>query len=101
MKAFFAALFLIVSVSSFANDEKLIKACKGAAIDVLQERAERIGDVMDVESIRVDDVDDRIYNPYKYVWFSGKTVNSGKEIIVLMQKRIGKLCHYRLTEITE
>ncbi|WPU64179.1 hypothetical protein [Peredibacter starrii] len=92
MKFVLIALALTFSVSSFAKHEKLIKACEGAAIDILQERAEKLGDEMIVESIKVDEVDARALNPFKYVWFKGNTVKTGEEIILLMQKPIGGEC---------
>ena len=101
MKFALIAIALTFSMSSFAKHEKLIQACKGAAIDILQERAEKLGDVMDVESIRVDEVDARAYNPFKYVWFVGKTVKTGEEIILLMQKRVGGECESYQTFYTK
>lgn len=92
MKTIFAMLVLTFSVSSFAKNEALIKACKEPAAQIMKEAAEYIGEELDMETVRVDEVDARVLNPLKYVWFKANTVGTNEEFSVVMVKPLGKDC---------
>ena len=71
-----------------------VKECFLPAVEKLKKRAEAKEAVLKKETIKVEEVDARWYNPSKYVWFSAKieTPEGIEKITVLMQKPLRGKC---------
>lgn len=94
MKAFIMLAIFSFSASSFAmSTERLIRLCQPAGIEKLKFQAERLGSSLDRKSVRECGVDNRMFNPSKYVWFCGKTVSGKKLESELTQKSVGMDCY--------
>ncbi len=67
-----------------------VAECRKAAVKKLGLQAQARGYVLDKSSVRVTEIDDRFYNPFKYVWFAGQASNGKEEITLqkLTQKNI-------------
>ncbi len=66
-----------------------VEECKKAATEKLREIAKFNNFILDENTITVSNVDDRWYNPCKYVWFSAsvkKSDGSSEIISTLTQK---------------
>jgi hypothetical protein len=55
---------------------KYVEECKVVAIAKLKDAAVREGAILDESSVRIIELDDRWYNPSKYVWFVGEQVHA-------------------------
>ncbi|HEX4925064.1 MAG TPA: hypothetical protein VFV50_13305 [Bdellovibrionales bacterium] len=94
MKSFMlAALAALTLSSASANDApqypKYVAECREAAIAKMKSSAEFHGGKLDEASVKVSAIDDRLLNPYKYVWFTGVVRfpnGSVKELSALTQK---------------
>lgn len=61
---------LIYSSSAFAiSNEKLVNKCLDVGKTKVARRAEAWGCKVDLNQIEVQDIDNRWYNPSKYVWY--------------------------------
>lgn len=71
-----------------------VKECFMPAVQKLQKRADALGAVLKKETIKVEEIDARWYNPSKYVWFSAQieTPEGIEKITVLMQKPMRGKC---------
>lgn len=71
-----------------------VRECFPEAVKKLKAKAEAQKGILRKETIKVDEVDNRWYNPSKYVWFSAKieTTEGLEKITVLMQKPLGGKC---------
>lgn len=66
-----AVLFaFILSLPAFAQPS-YVKECRKAALSKLEYKAQAQGGVLDERTVAVSYIDDRWYNPSKYVWFAG------------------------------
>lgn len=75
MKAFIALTLMFVSCVSFAaSDNQLIQACATAGHEKLKAEASAHDCILDSRSVRVTGIDNRFYNPSKYVWFSARAI---------------------------
>ncbi|WP_413287665.1 hypothetical protein [Bdellovibrio sp. HCB337] len=55
--------------SSNADLPSYVEGCKKVAILKLEAQAAKYGATLDLETVQVADIDDRVLNPWKYVWF--------------------------------
>ncbi|NBV49844.1 hypothetical protein EBR78_01345 [bacterium] len=71
-----------------------VRECFPRAIEKLKAKAEAKNALLKKESIQIEEIDDRWYNPSKYVWFSAKieTPDGVEKITVLVQKPLGGAC---------
>lgn len=75
--------------ASTPNYPKYVEECKKPALEKLKSIAEINGFVLDEKSVTISSIDDRWYNPSKYVWFSAvvKKSDGNTDVIqVLTQK---------------
>lgn len=94
MKSIFVSLMMVLSVAAAVaangvQPSKYAGQCQAAGIAKLEAQAAAYNAVLDASTVQVTEVDDRAWNPYKYVWFgavahteNGDTV----ELEVLTQK---------------
>jgi hypothetical protein len=73
---------------------RFVRECFAGAVEKLKQRAKAKEAVLKKETIAVDEIDARWYNPSKYVWFSAKieTPEGLEKITVLMQKPLKGAC---------
>ncbi len=69
-------VLMMLSVSAAGAEDmnkypSYVTECKVAATAKLKSKAAFHGGVLDESSVVVSGIDDRIYNPSKYVWFKG------------------------------
>lgn len=88
---------LTPNIKRIAEEEvypPFVKECFMPAVQKLQKRADALGAVLKKETIKVEEVDARWYNPTKYVWFSAQieTPEGIEKITVLMQKPMRGKC---------
>lgn len=71
-----------------------VRECFVAAVEKLKKRAAAKEAVLKKETIKVEEVDDRWYNPSKYVWFSAviETPEGVEKVTVMMQKPFRGAC---------
>lgn len=71
-----------------------VRECFAEAVQKLKSRAEAKKGILRKETIKVEEIDNRWYNPSKYVWFAAKieTPEGLEKITVLMQKPLGGKC---------
>jgi hypothetical protein len=58
-----------------------VNECSLAALNKIQYKAASQRAVLDESSLAVSEVDDRFYNPSKYVWFSAKATQEDGTVI--------------------
>lgn len=100
MKTVLMSLAIVLGASAaFASNSQNLPAyvaeCRQAAIAKLQNEAANNGATLDLSSVQVSEVDDRGWNPYKYVWFTavGRGANNVEvSLEVLTQKGPFKKC---------
>ncbi len=72
-KLFFLLSVLSISTSSFAiSDEYLAKFCLEVGKEKIQYQANAYGCQVDLNETYVSDIDNRWYNPSKYIWYAVK-----------------------------
>lgn len=94
MKSILVSLMMVLNASAAmaANGVQVPKyasQCQVAAIAKLEAQAASYNAVLDASTVQVTEVDDRAWNPYKYVWFGAvaHTANGDTvELEVLTQK---------------
>lgn len=71
-----------------------VRECFPKAIEKLKAKAEAKNAILKKETIQIEEIDDRWYNPSKYVWFSAKveTPDGVEKITVLVQKPLMGAC---------
>ncbi|MBX3040470.1 MAG: hypothetical protein KF789_07190 [Bdellovibrionaceae bacterium] len=73
MKTIPALLVLSSASSAFAiSNAGLIEACKTEGVRQVVEQAAAYGCSADPRTVQVSEIDNRFYNPSKYIWFTGK-----------------------------
>ena len=65
------------------SDKKFVQECAAAGEKNLQAQAEREGLNYEEKSLEVTEVDDRVYNPFKYVWVKAKAKKASGQVVVL------------------
>lgn len=84
MKSFVFVSLLLGSSSAYAiSNDRLVAACRGAGAQKLNAEAEANGCRLDPRSLRVTGIDNRFYNPSKYVWYSGQALCSGGRVLTV------------------
>jgi hypothetical protein len=67
---FFALTTIVFSTSAFAiSDEALANKCLDVGKNKVAKQAEAYGCKIDLSKIEVQEIDNRFYNPSKYVWY--------------------------------
>lgn len=87
------ALVLMASTNAFAvTDDELISACLKTGIEKLKMHADVGRCKMNVEEVEASAIDNRWYNPNKYVWYAAIiTCDSGEfELEKMVQYYAGK-----------
>lgn len=86
--------FIIVSFASQAfaiSDETLVQRCLDVGQQKVASQAAAWGCVADVKNVEVQNIDNRWYNPVKYVWYQVRgECNGYTEVIQLVQYYKGK-----------
>jgi hypothetical protein len=78
------ALSFLAQASAFADDlPSYVKECQVVATETFKEEATGQKLTLQEETIRVDSIDDRWYNPDKYVWFKADAVSESGQVFVL------------------
>lgn len=74
----------MVSTSAFAiSDEKLVNKCAEKASSKILSRMNGLNQCSFIkESLAGNDIDNRFYNPSKYVWYTGKIECAGTESVI-------------------
>lgn len=85
MKFLFIALVLSFASSAFAiPNQKLVEACTKKATQKILDRSTG-GCSIDLEDLKVDAIDNRLFNPSKYIWFSApETCHQDVSLIKVM-----------------
>ncbi|MBY0315589.1 MAG: hypothetical protein K2Q26_08725 [Bdellovibrionales bacterium] len=89
----FAVLFLMsfASQAYAISDETLVQRCLEVGRQKVAAQAEAWGCVADVKNVEVQKIDNRWYNPVKYVWYQVRgECNGYSEVIQLVQYYKGK-----------
>jgi hypothetical protein len=70
------------------NYPAFVRECLPEAVQKLNRKAEAKKAILRKETIKVDEIDNRWYNPSKYVWFIAniETADGIESITVMMQK---------------
>lgn len=95
MKKMIFSSVLFLSSSAFAiSNEALVKACSEKGVAKVVTQAESYGCTIDASQITVSNIDNRWYNPSKYLWFHVEAVcpNGHTSIQKLVQYYRGE-CH--------
>lgn len=75
----------VISTSAFAiSDEVLANKCLEAGKAKVADQAEAYGCKVDLSKIEVQDIDNRFYNPSKYVWYQVIGACNGYDRVVKM-----------------
>lgn len=88
-------ILILVTTFSFGafaiTNEELAKVCLDRGITKVSEQAAAYGCSIDISKIEVQDIDNRWYNPSKYIWYQvmGECNNSDR-VIKLVQYYNGK-----------
>lgn len=86
MKLLISLLVIFATAPAFAlNDRALVAACQNAGLRQLETQAQSDGCRLDVRTVRVTGIDNRFYNPSKYVWFAGRAVCAGGRSSVIQK----------------
>jgi len=90
--SFFMFYVLIFSSSAFAiSNEELANKCLDVGKTKVAAQAEAYGCKVDLNQIEVQDIDNRWYNPSKYVWYQVTGECNGYDRVVkLVQYYNGK-----------
>lgn len=75
-----------------SSTKKLIESCREVGIAKVVSQAKSYNLKVNPKNVKVCDVDNRLTNPSKYVWFCAVTTGGEKEIQVLTQKSIFRDC---------
>jgi len=83
MKKVFFLIFLVNSVFAniYISDDELISECTDTGVKAVMEQAKSFDCDVKEDEIKVVDIDNRWYNPHKYLWFSAPTDCGDKEKI--------------------
>lgn len=83
---------IVFSTSAFAiSDGALASKCLEAGKTKIAEQAEAYGCKVDLNKVEVQDIDNRFYNPSKYVWYQVKgSCNGNDRVIKMVQYYKGK-----------
>ena len=93
-------LLMSFSSSAFADSYSYISECKEAGILKLRDQAGAMGIDLNESRISIDGIDDRWYNPSKYVWFKGEgTDKKGKRAFVTVMLQKNTLSSKRCGEV--
>lgn len=87
------SLIFLFSTSAFAiSDKALVKACHGHGLAQLAKKAESSGCTYSLDEARVENIDNRWYNPSKYFWMSmpANCPNGLPTVDVMIQYYFGK-----------
>jgi hypothetical protein len=69
-----ALIFATLSPSAFAiSNRTLAERCLEAGRDKLAQQAESFGCNVDLDTVAVNEIDNRWYTPSKYVWFEAES----------------------------
>lgn len=63
--------------------DNLVKRCLPAAKGKLAAQAQTLDAQLDIETLHVTGIDNRLGNPYKYVWFACEAVKPSGERVIL------------------
>jgi hypothetical protein len=85
MKIIFVAMAICAPVLAAGNSYSFVDECREASITRLKVKAEAQGAVMDEKTLAVDQIDDRWYNPSKYVWFKVNAVKPDGTVVNLTE----------------
>lgn len=78
MKSLLFAFLMMFSSSAFAiSNDRLVAACRQAGAQKLAAEAQANGCRLDPRSLQVTGIDNRFYNPSKYVWYGGRALCAG------------------------
>jgi hypothetical protein len=95
----YAAKFLTIAVTAalyssnaFAiSDKELGEACLEKGKEKLVSQAEAMKCELDLESVSVDEVDNRTFNPSKYIWYrTAGTCDENEGLVKMVQYYRGK-----------
>ena len=85
MKSVITLLALAVSSNAFAiSNEEIAKACLERGKAKIAEQAATWNCPVDLDKVEVQSVDNRWYNPSKYVWYQVKGECNGFDRVVKM-----------------
>jgi ribonucleotide monophosphatase NagD (HAD superfamily) len=80
-----AAMTVSASASAFAaSDEQIAAKCFETGKTKIAEQAKAYGCEVDVKQTTVQEIDNRWYNPSKYVWYEVKGQCNGYDTIIKM-----------------
>ena len=83
--SFFMLSSLIFSTSAFAiSDQGLINKCLDTGKAKIKAQADTYGCKVDLSKIEVQDIDNRFYNPSKYVWYQVVGACNGYDRVIGM-----------------
>ena|SRR3989338_7607240 len=92
LMVFIAAFTFMASTNAFAiSDDELIESCLEKGKQKLETHARVLGCNIDVNEVEASGIDNRWYNPSKYIWYSALvTCDSEFEVTKLVQYYAGK-----------
>ncbi len=82
----------LIASSSFAiSDEDLVKACLSRGTEKVISQAQAWGCQVEASQVEVQEIDNRWYNPSKYIWYKAEvSCNGSDRIIKLVQYYKGR-----------